>query len=115
MNRANNLLHRLAAYDQAAFTDEDLLDGITSADSELVPWSTELPRLRAAWPVWAQECSADEDLKQATRELEQPLWVRYACRIQVIRRFEPVCVANKSRSVDAEQLASGRLELQLAS
>jgi len=65
------------------FTDEDLLDAITAYSGPLVAWSKELPRLRAQLPVWAAEACDDEDLRRAALKPAEPLWVRYACCIQV--------------------------------
>jgi hypothetical protein len=67
-----------------AFADEDLLDGITESGRTLVAWSVEVPKLRARLAVFANECCTDDDLKSAVRQPNQPLWLRHACRIQVI-------------------------------
>lgn len=68
------------------FTDEDFLDAITAHCGPLVAWSAELPPLRARLPVWAAECCEDEDLRRAALRPAEPLWVRYACRVQVCHR-----------------------------
>jgi hypothetical protein len=70
----------------ARFTDEDLLDAVTAYSGPLVAWSEVLPRLRARLPVWADECCEDEDLRRAALRPAEPLWVRYACRVQVYYR-----------------------------
>ena len=72
----------------ASFTDEDLLDGLTNPSMPLIAWGELLPRLRANLAVFASECSTDDDLKSAVLHPSDPLWVRYACRVQVVRMAE---------------------------
>lgn len=69
-----------------AFSREDIYDGLTSPDEPLRLWSQLLPQLRMRLPHWANACCADADLRDAVRRPEQPLWVRYACRVQVVTR-----------------------------
>jgi hypothetical protein len=70
--------------DAQPFTDEDLLDGLTTPNHPLVRWSVELPRLKGRLPVWAVEALGDQDLKAAVREPNEALFVRHACRVQVL-------------------------------
>jgi len=68
------------------FADEDLLDAITAYSGPLVAWSEVLPRLRARMPVWVDECCEVEDLRRAALRPAEPLYVRYACRVQACYR-----------------------------
>jgi len=95
----------------ARFTDEDLLDAVTAYSGPLVAWSEVLPRLRARLPVWADECCEDEDLRRAALRPAEPLYVRYACRVQVCYRVtmcsESAAPLNSDARSAANLLAAG--------
>jgi hypothetical protein len=68
------------------FSDEDLCDGLTMLDTPLLAWSKLLPAIRSRLPRWADAGATDDDLRLAVIEPSQPLWVRYASRVQVVAR-----------------------------
>jgi len=100
-----------AAHLPAPFTDEDLLDAVTACSGPLIAWSEILPRLRARLPFWADECCEDEDLRRAALRPAEPLWVRYACRVQVYYRATTSRVSaaslNSAERYAANLLAAG--------
>jgi len=96
-----------AAHLPAPFTDEDLLDAITAYSGPLVAWSEALPRLRACLPVWADECCEEEDLRRAALRPAEPLWVRYACRVQVC--YSAITLCANVTSVSSAQRSAAHL------
>lgn len=95
----------------AAFSREDIYDGLTNPDEPLRMWSQLLPQLRQRLPHWANACSTDSDLRDAVRHPEQPLWVRYACRVQVVSRraaIQALSDAPEAPSLE-NSLAAGKL------
>jgi hypothetical protein len=68
------------------FDDEEILDGITNSDKPLASWRQVLPNLRARLTPYFNECSTDEDLLRAARNLDEPLVASGACKVQVLRR-----------------------------
>ncbi len=68
------------------FTEEEILDGITSPERPLQAWTAALPQLRAKLAPAISEGTTDLDLLRATRDLDEPLFASGVCRVQVLRR-----------------------------
>jgi hypothetical protein len=68
------------------FDDEEILDGITTPDKPLASWRQVLSELRARLTPYFNECSTDEDLLRAARNLDEPLVASGACKVQVLQR-----------------------------
>ncbi|WP_254510222.1 hypothetical protein [Anatilimnocola floriformis] len=86
------------------FSDEDLLDGITSPEQSLIAWSRVLPKLRDGLTVFANQCSTDHDLKAAVLQPSEPLWLRFACRVQVSQCLDTTSVSPIFPDRDAERI-----------
>jgi len=68
------------------FTDDEILDGLTSPHLPLTAWTAALPQLRAKLSLHISECTTDDDLLRAARRPSQPLVASGACKIQVCQR-----------------------------
>lgn len=71
---------------QRLFTQEEILDGLTSPDRPLVGYRASLPKLRSQISPYVSECTTDDDLLRAARHPDEPLIATGACRIQVVSR-----------------------------
>jgi hypothetical protein len=77
--------HELASTAEL-FSREEILDGVTSPDAPLSAWTKALPKLRSKLTSYVNECTTDDDLLRAARQPEKALFVRGACKIQVLER-----------------------------
>jgi hypothetical protein len=73
---------------QIHFTQEELLDAVTSPDLPLVGYQASLPQLRSKLSQHISACCTDEDLLRAARNTDQPLLASRACKIQVLAKTQ---------------------------
>ena len=71
---------------QVHFTQEEILDAITSPGRPLVGYQASLVQLRSKLSQHISACCTDEDLLRAARHTAEPLSASKACKIQVLAK-----------------------------
>ena len=66
------------------FTDEEIMDGITSPDLPLTARTNVLPVLRFRLSAYISACCTDGDLLRAAHHPDEPLFASGACKIQTL-------------------------------
>ncbi|WP_254509204.1 hypothetical protein [Anatilimnocola floriformis] len=107
--RMVDLMRTHLADQSLLFTEGDLFDGLTEHHLPLIAWSSLLPKLRAQLSVHSNECCMDDDLKLAARRPAEALWLRHACRVQVVKR-RPIAALDSATSLIRVEPQSNRNE-----
>src|SRR5262249_31307272 len=71
---------------QKMFSNEEILDALTTPDRSITAWTAALPALRAQLDPLLCKAATDDDLLRAARNSSEKLFLSGSCRVQVLWR-----------------------------
>jgi len=66
--------------------EEDVLDSLVTPDEPVISATAAVPAMRKLLTDYWNGCATDQDLRQAARRPQEPLFASGACRVQVLRQ-----------------------------